>query len=157
MDDGQDLLDEFLLRAETEPAKWYSRVLTTLEVNKLEVDYQKPGFPVIYRKEFDDLGLVVSVTRNPLFADEVPLPRTEFTREEYLTFLDGLLEDATSDAGMKALMSFGHIEKEMTRTLGERYFETLSQGPFIEKRYDDDTGMPSAYCLSSNVSIKQLL
>jgi len=64
--------------------KQTDRFLSTLEINKHESGYQKKDQPVIFKKKFDDIGLIVKYDIRPFYQDKIKLIRTEFTEKEYV-------------------------------------------------------------------------
>lgn len=67
---------------------YLDRFLMTLEINKIEAKYQEALKPPVFIKEYDETGLVKNFRINSCYQDRVPVPRREFTEEEYEKILE---------------------------------------------------------------------
>ncbi len=106
----------------------------TLEINKIERDYQKPNEPNIFRKEYDDYGLVREYEINPAYLEKVPMPRMEFSHTEHDEILAKLEENTNLDS-LTVMLHWSDLEKNLQDRLGDELFNKI---PALLKTIDED-------------------
>lgn len=144
--EAQKDLDAMLIRfadaVSLEPMTMRDRVLNTLEVNKIEVRYQDYDKPRIFLKELDEFGLVLSVAVNPSYDDTIPLPKSEFTRDERRE-ISRLLRKI--DPAFIVFLLTCQMEKVIFATVAEVTLADIT--PPLKKKFNE-RGFPSTYQLN---------
>ncbi len=150
-------IDEYVERFQENPRLYLDRLLTTIEINKVEALYQRDNQPPIFRKQFDELGLVTDFSINPQYHNIVPLPVTEFSDEDYQRLTSRMVgedfsklneDDIRFYEGLELMLIIGRVEDLYLSRIPDDVF--FNKRIFISKTYDED-GFPIAYQLNANV------
>jgi hypothetical protein len=143
-----DALGPFLEKAIQDPVICMSHLLTTLEINKIEARHQASDQPMIFRKQYDDFGLVRDYSIHQQYRGMFPEPRIEFSQDEYLAVLDMLEQgDAEFLGKVDGMLMVGQMEAQLYSQLPP---EMLGGPPIIEKQVDED-GYSTAYRVNSEM------
>ena len=145
---GWDLLADAM---EQDPRGITDRILRTLETNKVEAKHQDYDKPRIFFKEYDDLGLVVSVAVNPHYGDSVPMPKIEFNDKDRRKMMRLLGE--TDEAVLEVFLEIAKMEKVMFAALLE--LTTSDVSPPFKKTFNEG-GFPVTYQLNWPVEHKYI-
>jgi hypothetical protein len=125
--------------------------LLTLELNKLESQYQKPDQPVLFLKEVDEIGIVTRAELNPLYVGKVPgfIPEHSFeaAAEAIAHFFN-----KTYYKRLSVMLSVNQIEKVFFEGIPKE--ERRKMPPFIDKQFDQ-FGFPTTYRLNADVQVER--
>jgi hypothetical protein len=121
---------------------YVGKLLTTLEIYKLEEKYQRPDKPCIFRKEYTDFGVVENFDIAAAYKGLVPMPKLEWTDDDCkqvlanMGFLGG--DDEAMDPGSKLALTLayglaeGAIQKIFDYSVFGLPFErTLDENGFV--------------------------
>ncbi len=139
-----EVVEEFLKKLTSHPVEYLRQFLVTLEINKLERDYQQPDQPCVFRKVFDEFGIVQSFQINPVYVT-VPTPQVIFTQAEFEAGAELIERELEPEGGVAAMVLCGHLEFNLLENLGpDSYFG----GPPFLLRKVDENGIPESYQLN---------
>jgi hypothetical protein len=143
-------IDEFIKRLQGS-REYMVRFLVTLELNKIEAQYQAADKPMIFFKEIDNFGIVRSFTINPFYGQRIPQPKIEFTVEEVHAVGNSFNVERIKALGIMLLV--GEIENVMSDPMIEKDGEKTLVPIF--KEFDQD-GFPTAYRLNMEVKVVEV-
>ena len=150
-------IEEYVERFQENPRLYLDRLLTTIEINKVEALYQRDNQTPIFRKQFDELGLVTDFSINPQYHNIVPLPVTEFSDEDYQRITSRMIgedfsklseDDTRFYERLGVMLMVGQLEDRLLSPFSDH--EIFNRGVCILKTCDED-GFPTAYQLNAHV------
>jgi hypothetical protein len=140
----QEAVDQFLKKAENDPL-YLGKFLTTLEINKIEDKYQSPGEPCIFRKEYDEFGVITDFTMDDGYKGIVPYPKLEFIHSDYERLLDKMESNY-----VRIAMTLAHGLAECAI---QRMINYTIPGLPYEKKIDED-GLITSFKAKFRTEIK---
>ena len=142
-------LDQLFSKIYRDPL-YLDSLLRTLEINKIQKKYQEEGQPPIFEKEYDDLGLVKKFSMHPSYEGRVPMPRQEFTEEEWRAILGIIEQDEGIGSKLVTMMGIGLLEAKLLDSLQGK---GMSKGPLILIEIDKH-GFPEGCRINPRYDIK---
>jgi len=147
---NSDMMINFIKAFETDPLRYLGHFLLTLETNKLEEKYQEPDAPQVFKKEYDEFGLVRRVSVNKGYETEVPMPKADFYSEDYQKAMSIIFE-ATQDneifLDIYRMLRIGKLESKLQRKRLELRIDERLHFPLATK-VCDVYGIPIEYKLN---------
>ncbi|MBW2983976.1 auxin response factor family protein [Candidatus Woesearchaeota archaeon] len=118
-----------------EDPDYIGRLLLTLELNKIDRDYQKLGQPIVYHREVDEIGLVVSFSLDPFYksadyeGEEIPPPEETFSDQGRVEIMQHLGEECILGI-LEGMLACQQVEQYLLGFFG------INTSPF-DKLYDE--------------------
>jgi hypothetical protein len=110
-----DVLKAFTDAITTDPS-YVGKFLTQLEIYKLEDKYQRPDKSCIFRKQYNDFGVVENFEIDAAYKGLVPMPKLEWTDDDFrhvlsmMGFLGTDNEAMRSGSALAFTLSYGLAE-----------------------------------------------
>jgi len=136
----QDIYSRFSYEIERNPSETMRKLLVTLEINKIEAQYQRDDQPPIFRKTVDAIGLVDSFFIQPQYAGKVPRPKVIFSTEDYRGLQQMFHEVGDIRMEMNVMLGVSLGESEMYKTFPELYEKSA-----LILRTVDEWGLVATY------------
>lgn len=132
-----DLIDKVRAKVSSEGPQYLEHLLKTLELNKLESQYQDPEGVPLFKKEYDELGLVIkyefSTSQSAL---SIPWPREHFEFHEIDAMMQHIIDNQDMYDKLIFLLQTNVTESVLVDMFVQKGGLVLDKGPLIEKQYD---------------------
>ena len=135
---------ELLVKALGENPEFYvPRFMYILELNKIEAKVQGPEKPAVFKKEFDEIGVIKGLYIRQPYVGLITSPKEFFTNQE----VDAVLEYFGTDEGehlMDWMLETNKLESRMMACLPD---SELDKGPLFLRKVNS-FGVPTGYKLT---------
>jgi hypothetical protein len=134
--------EELVARIEGDCETYLTLLFQTLQISKIEAQFQRYNKPPIYFKKIDDIGLIVEATLNPDYQGRVPEPLFIMREEQKREWLDLIFSPANMAAVNTLLVANGAETKEWDKN--PIYAQEKLPAPYFVRTFDAD-GLPNGF------------
>lgn len=141
---GRDMIQSLIEFLEQNPEFYVPRLMYTLELNRIEANVQGENNPAIFRKEFDEMGLIKKLHVRQPYGSVINPPKESYTNQEVDSVFEYFETDESAQSLLNVMLMINQLEGRMMACFPD---SELDKGPIFIRKVNR-FGVPTSYRLT---------